>query len=90
MIIMGYGITLDVEHLKYAVLDQDQTTISRDYLMNIAGSSRYFTERSPLANYEELDRRMRSGEISMAIEIPPDFGLNVERWNLGNKPVECT
>jgi len=87
MIIMGYGITLDVEHLKYAVLDQDQTTISRDYLINIAGSSRYFTERPPLANYEELDRRMRSGEISMAIEIPPDFGRNVERWNLGNRPV---
>lgn len=30
MIIMGYGITLDVEHLDYAVLDRDQTTISRD------------------------------------------------------------
>jgi len=87
MIIMGYGITLDVENLKYAVLDQDQTAISRDYLINIAGSSRYFTEQPPLANYEELDRRMRSGEISMAIEIPPDFGRNVERWNVGNKPV---
>ena len=31
MIIMGYGISLDVEHLKYAVLDRDQTTVSRDY-----------------------------------------------------------
>ena len=31
MIIMGYGITLDVEHLNYAVLDRDQTTVSRDY-----------------------------------------------------------
>ena len=73
MIIMGYGITLDVEHLKYAVLDRDQTAISRDYLINIAGSSRYFVEQPPLANYEELDRRMQSGEISMAIEIPPGF-----------------
>ena len=87
MIIMGYGITLDVEHLKYAVLDRDQTAISRDYLINIAGSPRYFVEQPPLANYEELDRRMRSGEISMAIEIPPDFGRDVQRWNLGNKPV---
>lgn len=87
MIIMGYGITLDVEHLRYAVLDRDQTALSRDYLINIAGSSRYFTERPQLASYEELDRRMRAGEISMALEIPPDFGRNVERWNLGNKPV---
>jgi ribosome-dependent ATPase len=79
MIIMGYGITLDVEHLKYAVLDRDQTTASRDYLINIAGSSRYFTERPPVADYEELDRRMRSGELSMVIEIPPGFGRDVER-----------
>ena len=71
MIIMGYGITLDVEHLNYAVLDRDQTTVSSDYTINIAGSSRYFTERPPVADYEELDRRMRSGELSMVIEIPP-------------------
>jgi ribosome-dependent ATPase len=79
MIIVGYGITLDVEHLNYAVLDRDQTTVSRDYTLNIFGSSRYFTERPPVADYEELDRRMRSGELSMVIELPPGFGRDVER-----------
>jgi ribosome-dependent ATPase len=79
MVIMGYGITLDVEHLRFAVLDRDQTTMSRDYVINIAGSSRYFTQRPPIADYQELDRRMRSGEVSMALEIPPDFGRDVVR-----------
>jgi ribosome-dependent ATPase len=88
MIIIGYGITLDVEHLKFAALDRDQTTISRDYLINIAGSSRYFIERPPVANYEELDRRMRSGELSMVIEIPPGFGRDVEHWSEGKPPVK--
>ena len=78
MIIMGYGVTLDVEHLTFAVLDRDQTRLSRDYVFNIAGASRYFVERSPISDYEELDRRMRSGEISMAVEIPPNFGRDVE------------
>ncbi|MGA7882538.1 MAG: ribosome-associated ATPase/putative transporter RbbA [Terrimicrobiaceae bacterium] len=87
MIIMGYGITIDVEHLKYAVLDRDQTSASRDYTINIAGSSRYFTERRPVADYDELDRRMRSGELSMVVEIPPDFGRDVGRWKEGDKPV---
>jgi ribosome-dependent ATPase len=77
MLIMGYGITLDVEHLKYAVLDRDQTNVSTDYVVNVAGSSRYFTERPPIVDYEDLDRRMKSGEISMALEIPPDFGRDV-------------
>jgi ribosome-dependent ATPase len=87
MIIIGYGITLDVEHLKFAALDRDETTMSRDYLINIAGASRYFTERRPVANYQELDRRMRSGELSMVVEIPPNFGRDVEHWSDGKKPV---
>lgn len=78
MFIMGYGISMDVNELTYAVLDRDQTTTSESYTTNIAGS-RYFVERPPLKDYEELDRRMRSGEISMAIEIPPGFGRDVKR-----------
>jgi ribosome-dependent ATPase len=76
---MGYGISLDVEHLKYAVLDRDQTTVSRDYALNIAGSRRYFVERPAVTDYRELDRRMKSGELSMVLEIPPGFGRDVER-----------
>jgi ribosome-dependent ATPase len=79
MIIMGYGISLDVEHLKYAVLDRDQTTVSRDYAINIAGASRYFTELPPVTSYDELDLRMKSGELSMVVELPPGFGRDVER-----------
>jgi ribosome-dependent ATPase len=83
MFIMGFGINMDVENLTFAVLDRDQTAISRDYVLNMAGS-RYFTERPPIADYEELDQRMRSGEISMAVEIPPGFGRDVGR----GKPVQ--
>lgn len=78
MFIMGYGISLDVEDLTYAVLDRDQTTTSLAYTQNIAGS-RYFIEKSPLHSYEELDQRMRSSDISLAIEIPPDFGRDLKR-----------
>jgi ribosome-dependent ATPase len=78
MFIMGYGITMDVENLNFAVLDRDQTTVSRDYVLNLSGS-RYFTELSPITDYDDLDRRMRAGEISMALEIPPGFGRDVGR-----------
>ncbi|ABP77794.1 probable ATP-binding/permease fusion ABC transporter [Stutzerimonas stutzeri A1501] len=78
MFIMGYGISLDVEDLTYAVLDHDQTTTSQAYALNIAGS-RYFIEKAPLESPDELDRRLRSGDISLAIEIPPDFGRDLKR-----------
>ncbi|WP_213909185.1 ribosome-associated ATPase/putative transporter RbbA [Stutzerimonas nitrititolerans] len=80
MFIMGYGISLDVEDLGYAVLDRDQTTTSQAYALNIAGS-RYFTEKAPLRDYTELDQRLRSGEISLAVEIPPNFGRDLKRGN---------
>ncbi len=78
MFVMGYGISLDVEDLTFAVLDRDQTTTSRDYTLNLAGS-RYFIEKPPITDYEDLDRRMRSGELSLAIEIPPGFARDLAR-----------
>jgi ribosome-dependent ATPase len=78
MFIMGHGIGMDVEDLKFAALDRDQTTLSRDYVLNLAGS-RYFIEQPPISNYDELDRRMRSGELSLAVEIPPNFARDVAR-----------
>jgi len=79
MVIMSYGITVDVENLTFAVLDRDNTTISRDYALNIAGSPRYFIEQRPILDHAELDRRMRAGALSLAIEIPANFGRDVER-----------
>lgn len=80
MVVIGYGISMDVEDLRFAVLDRDQTQLSHDYADNLAGS-RYFSVRPPLADYAELDRRMRNGEISLALEIPPGFARDVERGN---------
>jgi len=78
MVVFGYGISLDVENLSFAVLDRDETTLSRDYTLNLAGS-RYFTEQPPIRDYTELDQRMRAGEIALAIEIPPGFARDVAR-----------
>lgn len=78
MLVMGYGITMDVENLKFAVFDQDQTGISRNYTLNIAGS-RYFIEKPPITSQHEMERRLRSGDITLAIYIPPNFGRKVDR-----------
>ncbi|WP_273233167.1 ribosome-associated ATPase/putative transporter RbbA [Pseudomonas kuykendallii] len=78
MFIIGYGINLDVENLTFAVLDRDQTTTSQEYVLNLTGS-RYFTERPAITDYADLERRMRNGEISLAVEIPAHFGRDLKR-----------
>ena len=83
LMVMGLGINMDVEDLSFAVLDRDQTATSRDYVQDIAGS-RYFTELPPLTGYADMDARMRSGELGLALEIPPGFAADLAR----GRPVE--
>ena len=72
----GYGVSLDVENLTYAVFDHDRTRESRDLLENLAGS-RYFAERPEIKGTAEIEQRLRSGELKLAIEIPANFGRNL-------------
>jgi ribosome-dependent ATPase len=76
MITFGFGISFDVENLSYAAYDQDRTPASRALLENFS-SSRYFDERSEIHSTDDLDRRLRAGELAIAIEIPSGFGRNV-------------
>ncbi|QKG67613.1 ribosome-associated ATPase/putative transporter RbbA [Pseudomonas sp. B14-6] len=76
MVIFGYGISLDVEKLAFAVYDQDQTPQSRAYLEAFR-SSRYFDEQPPISDPAQLHRRLQRSEIKLALEVPPGFGRDL-------------
>jgi ribosome-dependent ATPase len=82
MFVLGNGISMDVQDLRFAVFDQDQSPESRAYIQNIAGS-RYFLQQKPILSSIELEQRMHSGELTVALEIPPNFGRDLR---LGRKP----
>ncbi len=82
LLAFGYGITFDVEDISYAVLDRDQSPESRVYLENFSGS-RYFEEQTPLYQYADMEKRLRQGKLTFAIEIPPGFGKDLKR---GDQP----
>jgi ribosome-dependent ATPase len=76
MAAFGYGVSFDIENLRYAVLDRDQSYESR-LLLEQFTHSRYFAERPPLSDEFEIDRRLRSGELRFAIDVPPGFGRDL-------------
>jgi ribosome-dependent ATPase len=78
MLVFGFGISTDVNSLSFAVLDHDQSHESRAYLEELRGS-RYFIEKTPLADYADLERRLESGDVAAGIEIPPGFGRDIGR-----------
>ncbi|MEI6658872.1 MAG: ribosome-associated ATPase/putative transporter RbbA [Planctomycetota bacterium] len=73
MLVFGFGITTDVENVRYAELDQDQTPASRDFLAAFDGS-RSFQRRPELSGVNDLERRLRANDISLALEVPDQFG----------------
>ena len=78
MVVIGYGITMDVDDLSYAVFDRDQTSTSLNYRSALSGS-RYFNEQPVITSYADMDRRMKSGELSLAVEIPPEFSQKLHK-----------
>jgi ribosome-dependent ATPase len=78
MLACGYGISLDVENLRFGSFDQDKTPESRAFIEAFTSIPRYFRETPPIGTSDELDRRFRSGDLQVAVEIPPDFGRDLE------------
>jgi ribosome-dependent ATPase len=82
MLVLGYGLSFDVEDLTFAVLDHDRTPESRAYVDNIAGS-RYFNRQTDAASEAELEQRMRSGKLAVALILPAGYGRALK---LGQSP----
>ena len=77
MLIFGYGIKLDVENLPFAVLDQDRTAMSRDYL-HLFMDSRYFDYKGHVQSERELEPLLADSKIRFAIIVPPKFQENLK------------
>ncbi|PXF53166.1 MAG: ABC transporter permease [Deltaproteobacteria bacterium] len=77
MLIFGYGIMMDVENIPFAVLDQDRTAMSRDYL-HLFMDSRYFDYKGHVQSERELEPLLADSKIRFAIIVPPKFQENLK------------
>jgi len=77
ILLFGYALTLDVDHVPFVVWDQSRTAASRDYLAQFAGS-RYFDHRGDIANYAGLERAIDRRDAYLALVIPSDFGRRLD------------
>jgi ribosome-dependent ATPase len=79
MLVFGFGITTDVERIRFASLDLDQSPESRRYLEQFSASPRYFTLTPPAPSEEQAFKRLQSDDVSVVLEIPPSFGRDFQR-----------
>ena len=81
MLVCGFGITTDVEHIKVAALDRDQSQDSRTYIEQFRSIPRYFRWQSPTFSDEDALKRLQADEVATVIEIPPNFSRDLHRGN---------
>ncbi|KXJ49417.1 MAG: ABC transporter permease, partial [Cycloclasticus sp. Phe_18] len=72
MFVFGYGIKMDVENIPFAILDQDRSAMSRDYL-HLFIDSRYFDYQGDVEHEKEIDNLIADSKIRFAIIVPPKF-----------------
>lgn len=72
MLVFGYGMTLDVQNIPFAVIDYDHSAMSRDYAHHFI-ASRYFDFKGYLASPREADQLLAKGSLRLIIVIPEHF-----------------
>lgn len=82
MAAVSWGVSFDVQNLKFAVYDRDQTAQSRQLTEYFSGS-RYFIQQQPIQSEAEIDTVLKSSKAVLVIDIPSGFGRDLER---GRKP----
>lgn len=72
----AWGLSFDVEKIRFSVLDRDQSTDSRRLVGHFQGSS-YFEELASLSDASDIDRQLKSARSWLVIDIPPGFGRDL-------------
>ncbi|SCZ59332.1 ribosome-associated ATPase/putative transporter RbbA [Thiohalomonas denitrificans] len=78
LLIMSFGISQEVRNIPFAALDQDRSPESRAYLSTFEDSV-WFQGHVPIVDADGLERRLASGELALALQIPPGFGVDLRR-----------
>jgi len=78
ILLFGYALSLDVNHVRTVIVDQDATPLSRDLIRKLDSSS-YFDIVAHSRNKKEINAYLDEGLATLAIVIPPDFSENIHK-----------
>lgn len=67
-----------IEHIPIAVLDQDQSPISRSVIDNLEDSNGLYVA-TYVSSLPELEELLLTGEVYGGLMLPPDFGKDLQR-----------
>ena len=78
MLVFGYAATLEIRHIPTAVLDFDNSQVSRDLLSRFRASP-YFDVRARLSDRRQIGELIDRGEITVALQLNAGFAQDLRK-----------
>ncbi len=78
LMIFGYAVTTDVDHIKTAVLDMSKSQQSRQ-MITVFRNTGYFDPDLYVESSDEMTRLLDSGEAKVGLIIPRDYAVKLHR-----------
>ena len=78
LILLGYAATLDLNTIHTAIIDQDKTETSRNFIAKFERSG-YFDIDYNISTYEEATGLINKSKVLVTIVIPKDFEKKINR-----------
>src|SRR4030042_1855591 len=69
ILLFGYALSLDVEHIETVVVDTERTELSRDFISRL-GASPYFRIAAQLPDTEAVTQALDHSRAMLAVIIP--------------------
>ena len=79
ILIIGYGISLDVKNVPIAVVLEDPSPASQDVLSFMDGSE-YFSP-TYVTSFKEAEQMMTDRKVNAIIDVPSDFAARLHEGN---------
>jgi len=77
LLLFGYAVNTDVEHLPTVVWDQSQTADSREFVTSVR-NTQYLNPDNFVQGYKQIADYLDSGKARVAVIIPPNYGKNLQ------------
>jgi ABC-2 type transport system permease protein len=76
LLIFGYALSLDIDHIPTIIYDLDHSSQSQDLVREFRGS-RYFTIIEETNNYRPIEREIDARRALIGVVIPDDYSRNL-------------
>lgn len=77
MLLFGYAVNTEVEHISTAIYDTCQTQESRGYVDAFKGSN-FFDVKYNVESESEMNALIESGKVKAGLTIPQDFSKDIK------------